>query len=116
MLQVPMFHTYLTSHPNVNEILNLLLKNSRRILKGRFVGMDLSYTILTQCRTHYTLEHGDVVSKAVAAEWAKQRFEPEWRPLILRVWIGRQNSREKTDFGNLNGTLDFIRYTLGKAP
>ncbi|HRE26403.1 MAG TPA: DUF4111 domain-containing protein [Anaerolineales bacterium] len=40
----------------------------------------LSYAVLSQCRLLYTLEHGSVVSKAVAAAWALDRLPPTWRP------------------------------------
>jgi predicted nucleotidyltransferase len=71
-----------------------------------------SYTVLTLCRILYTLEHGDVTSKPVAADWAKRTLPPERSPLIERAWIGRQNPEANTEPKDLNGTLDFIRYVV----
>lgn len=39
------------------------------------------YAVITLCRVLYTLEHGVVVSKRRAGEWAGERL-PEWRDLI----------------------------------
>jgi hypothetical protein len=39
------------------------------------------YAVVTLCRVLYTLEHGVVVSKRHAGEWARGRL-PEWRDLI----------------------------------
>ncbi|HUS14498.1 MAG TPA: aminoglycoside adenylyltransferase domain-containing protein [Chloroflexia bacterium] len=41
-----------------------------------------AYVIPTLCRMLYTLEHGTVVSKPVAARWAMEALDPRWRPLI----------------------------------
>jgi hypothetical protein len=71
-----------------------------------------SYTMLTLCRILYTLHHGAVVSKPVAARWVQKSLDPRWRPLIERAWIGRQNPNLKAKAGDVNGTLEFIRYTL----
>jgi len=75
-----------------------------------------SYTVLTLCRILHTYEHGTIVSKPTAAEWAKRTLKPEWHPLIERAWIGRQHPSLKAEPEDLNGTLDFIRYTLEKIP
>ena len=64
-----------------------------------------AYAVLTMCRMRYTLVHGTVVSKPVAAEWA-QTTCPRWRSLIddALAW-----SRETPPA--LDATLDFIRST-----
>ena len=71
-----------------------------------------SYTVLTLCRILYTYEHGDVLSKAAAAEWAKRSINKVWVPLIDRALLGRQMPGLEALPDDLRGTLDFIRYTM----
>ncbi len=99
----------------VVDIMNKWIKgflDDSRILESR--GYQ-SYTVLTLCRILHTYTHGTIVSKPAAAKWAKQTLEPEWIPLIERAWLGRQNPGGKSDPEDLNRTLDFIRYTLGRT-
>jgi hypothetical protein len=71
-----------------------------------------SYTVLTLCRILYTYEHGEIVSKPAAAVWVKQNLSQEWIGLIDRAWAGRQTPGLEALSQDINGTLDFIRYTL----
>ena len=71
-----------------------------------------SYVVLTLCRMLYTLEYGLLVSKLVAARWAQAVLGEPWRSLIERAWLGRQNPGVQAAPEDVNGTLDFIRYTL----
>jgi len=71
-----------------------------------------SYTVLTLCRILYTYENGDVVSKPVAAKWAKQNLDNKWIPLIEDALLGRQNPSWGASQDEIDGTLDFIRYAL----
>jgi hypothetical protein len=67
-----------------------------------------AYAVLTMCRILYTLNHGEVVSKPVAARWALQNLDSRWMDLIQRslAWPeGRQADR-------LVETIEMIRYTL----
>jgi predicted nucleotidyltransferase len=73
-----------------------------------------SYTVLTLCRILYTYETGEVVSKPVAAEWAKRKLDKEWIELIDDAIQGRQAPGQEAASQSLNGTLDFIRYALEK--
>ncbi|MDO9349571.1 MAG: DUF4111 domain-containing protein, partial [Anaerolineales bacterium] len=72
-----------------------------------------SYTVLSLCRILYTLHHGDVASKPVAAKWVQETLDERWTPLIDRAWVGRQNPGLKAQADDVNETLEFIRYTLG---
>ncbi|MCL5996134.1 MAG: DUF4111 domain-containing protein [Chloroflexi bacterium] len=67
-----------------------------------------AYAILTMCRSLYTLKHGTVSSKPVAARWAQQALEPRWAALIEQALAWRHGA----ELGRLNETLDLIRYTL----
>ena len=71
-----------------------------------------SYVVLSLCRILYTLQFGDVVSKPVAAGWAKETLDDPWVSLIDRAWIGRHHPQLAAEADDINGTLDFIRYTL----
>ncbi len=71
-----------------------------------------SYTVLTMCRILYTYEHGEIVSKPAAAAWVKQNLSNKWIRLIERAWTGRQTPGQEALPEDINGTLDFIRYTL----
>lgn len=67
-----------------------------------------AYAILTMCRALYTLQHGTVATKTVAARWAQEALGEPWTALIepaLRWPNGAQPDV-------LIETLDFIRYTL----
>jgi hypothetical protein len=74
-----------------------------------------SYTVLSLCRILYTLKRSSIASKPTAAAWAQEILEERWRPLIARAWEGRHSPDTAADPADLNGTLDFIRYTLDIA-
>jgi predicted nucleotidyltransferase len=74
-----------------------------------------SYTVLSLCRILYTLAHGTIASKPIAAAWAQETLEEGWHPLIERAWEGRHNPGLEPDPGDLNGTLEFIRHTMDRA-
>jgi hypothetical protein len=71
-----------------------------------------SYTILTLCRILYTLHHGAVVSKPVAARWVQRTLGERWKSLIEKAWVGRHNPQLTTESDDVNGTMDMIRFTL----
>jgi len=66
------------------------------------------FAILTMCRTLYTLEHGVIASKPVAARWCKQAIGRQWTELI--DWaLAWPHDRESS---HLAATLSLIKYTL----
>jgi predicted nucleotidyltransferase len=71
-----------------------------------------SYVVLSLCRMLYTLQFGDVVSKPFAARWAKATLDAAWVSLMDRAWIGRHHPQFAADPDDMNGTLDFIKFTL----
>lgn len=96
----------------VLDILNTWIKgflDEPQILESR--GYQ-SYTVLTLCRILHTHKYGTIVSKPVAADWARQNLDRKWIPLIDRAWKGRENPGVKSSQQDINGTLDFIRYCL----
>lgn len=69
------------------------------------------YAALTMCRILYTLQHGIVVSKPVAARWAQETLSERWAALIERALAWRNGE----PFEYLDETLDLIRYTLERS-
>jgi predicted nucleotidyltransferase len=69
-----------------------------------------SYVVLTLCRTLYTLQFGDIVSKPKALAWVKESLDARWQGLIERAWLGRQNPQLAAEGEDIRQTLAFIRY------
>lgn len=70
-----------------------------------------AFAILSMCRALYALEHGAVVSKPVAARWARATLGARWDALIARAMAWRYGGR----MDSLEPTREFIRYTLKRA-
>jgi predicted nucleotidyltransferase len=64
------------------------------------------YAVLTMSRMLYTLRHGMIVTKPVAAKWAEGAFDRRWTPLIQRALAW---SRDMPP--DLGETLAFIQHT-----
>lgn len=67
-----------------------------------------AYAVLTMCRALYTLQHGIVASKPVAARWTQEALDARWAGLIEQALAWRPDAQSD----NLIETLDFIRHTL----
>ena len=67
-----------------------------------------AYAVLTMCRALYTLRHGAVVTKAVAARWAQETLGERWAMLIERALAWPRLPQPD----QLGETLDLVRYTL----
>jgi hypothetical protein len=74
-----------------------------------------SYTVLSLCRMLYTLEFGAVVSKPLAAEWARKTLGHGWAPLIDRAWRGRQHPERAASPEDVSATLELIRESLRRV-
>lgn len=74
-----------------------------------------SFFVLSLCRVLYTLKHGEIIPKLVAAEWGKQNLDPRWSPLIERALLGRQNPGLEAEPADIHETLDMMRYVLGQV-
>jgi predicted nucleotidyltransferase len=74
------------------------------------------FIVLSYCRMLHTLQTGRIESKPVGAQWAKKTLDSRWADLIQRAWEERPNPslkvRQQADPGDLESTLDFIRYAL----
>jgi hypothetical protein len=70
-----------------------------------------AYAVLTMCRALYALEYGVIVSKPVAARWARQTLDDRWAELIDRAVAWPQAPQPS----QLDETLDLIRCTIDRA-
>jgi hypothetical protein len=73
-----------------------------------------SFVVLTICRLLYTLEHGVVASKRVAARWMQDK-DARWSGLIERAWVGRANPSGPPDLADVKGTLELVRDSIASA-
>jgi len=64
------------------------------------------YAVLTMARMLYTIRHGAIVSKLVAARWAEEALDRRWSPLIRDALAWTRDVPP-----DLNETLAYIRYT-----
>jgi hypothetical protein len=71
-----------------------------------------TYVVVTLSRILYTLHHGTVASKAVAARWAQETLDREWAPLIERAWAWRYHPQPTASAEEVERTMAFIRYAL----
>jgi predicted nucleotidyltransferase len=71
-----------------------------------------AFAVITMCRVLHALEHGTVVSKPKAIEWARQKVGAPWVELIGKAVAASQHEDED-DF--LNETLDFIRFVKDRT-
>jgi hypothetical protein len=69
------------------------------------------YAVISMCRMLYTLEHGMVVPKTVAARWAQETLDERWQPLI--AWYVRGSSAAKPD--KLDEVVAFVRETVTRS-
>ncbi len=74
-----------------------------------------AYAVLTMCRILYTLDFGAVVSKPVAARWAREVLDERWAALIERALAWRKEDQDTLSEGDVNETLDLIQYTLERC-
>ena len=68
-----------------------------------------SYAILSMCRALHALEHGTIVSKPVAARWAKEHLEARWSSVIDLALLAQKP--HPADFDLLPDALELIQYT-----
>jgi predicted nucleotidyltransferase len=69
------------------------------------------YIALTCCRALYTLEHGEIMSKAVSARWAMRTLDTKWRNLIKNALAWHYGLPP----GDIEMTLQMMKYTLERV-
>lgn len=70
------------------------------------------YVVLSLCRVLYTLQHGAIASKPVAARWTQGTLRLHWVPLIERALEGRHIPDTLALPADINQTLTLVRQTL----
>jgi hypothetical protein len=76
------------------------------------------FTVTTYCRLLYTLDSAAVASKRGALEWARERLDPRWRPLLTQVIDDRELGWDLDDPprpGSLEATYEFAAYAESLA-
>lgn len=68
-----------------------------------------AYAILTMCRALYTLEHGTIVSKPVAARWVQGKLGEDWSRVIDQAIAAQKPGPEHFDL--YRNALQMIRIT-----
>jgi predicted nucleotidyltransferase len=66
-----------------------------------------AFAVITMCRVLHALEHGTIVSKPQAVQWARRRLHDPWTQLIDKAIAASQHEGQD-DF--LDEALDFIRF------
>ncbi|MEO7449216.1 MAG: aminoglycoside adenylyltransferase domain-containing protein [Humibacillus sp.] len=69
--------------------------------------------VATTRRVLFTLDTAEVTSKRLALEWAIQRLEPEWEPLLSQVLVDRPlglDVNEPPRPGSLEQSLAFLEH------
>ena len=66
-----------------------------------------AFAVITMCRALHAVEHGMVISKPKAVQWARQVLDPSWLPLIDKAIAA---SRHDVQENFLDETLDFILF------
>jgi len=64
------------------------------------------YAVLTMCRMLYTLHHGTVASKSVAARWAQEELGERWGALITWALEGREGDRSEAVVGLVRSVME----------
>ena len=71
-----------------------------------------AFAVMTMCRVLHALEHGTVVSKPKAVQWARETLGKPWVVLVDRA-VSVSRHEEEADF--LEDTLGFIRFVREKT-
>jgi len=74
-----------------------------------------SYTILSLSRILYTLINGTVVSKVVAASWARDNVEARWVPVINAALKTRLDSERGSTPEEILAATEFAGYVLTES-
>ncbi len=69
---------------------------------------DRAFAIITMCRVLHAIEHGTIVSKPKAMQWAQAKLGEPWTELINKAIAVSQHKDQDI---SVNEALDFIRFT-----
>ncbi len=68
---------------------------------------DRAFAVITMCRVHHALEHGTIVSKPKAIQWARSHLSEPWKQLIDRAVA--VSKHKELDIA-LDETIAFIQF------
>lgn len=68
-----------------------------------------SFAILSMCRALHALQHGTIVSKPVAAHWAKQQLDERWSSVIDLALLAQKP--HPAEFDLLHDALALMQHT-----
>lgn len=77
------------------------------------------FAVLTMCRTLYSLEHGNIISKTLAAQWIINKAHTNWKNLIEKAleWkLGTELNQQKEAEQFVRDVLDTINDTSQDTP
>lgn len=66
-----------------------------------------AYALISMCRALHALEHGTIISKPKAVQWARTKLDEAQKRLINEAVSASQHTEQAIP---LNATLDFIRF------
>ncbi len=72
-----------------------------------------AFAVISMCRALHGLEHGTIVSKPKAIQWAREKLGDPWSALIDQAVAA---ARHENRSGFLAETLNFIRFTKEATP
>jgi predicted nucleotidyltransferase len=67
-----------------------------------------AFAILSMCRALHALEHGTIVSKPIAARWAREKLDQKWHQIIDRAILAQGPTPAPLDL--YHGALELIRF------
>ena len=92
---------------NLQEYWNVTLKDTSKYERNDYQ----VFSVLTMCRTLYSLKTGCITSKTEAALWATPRLESRWQKLIKQILAWKFGQ----DINLSKGTREFVKYVLQNA-
>jgi len=70
---------------------------------------DRAFAVITMCRVHHALEHGTIVSKPKAVQWAREKLDDPLPQLIDKALAVSQHKEIDV---SVDEALEFIRFTM----
>lgn len=67
-----------------------------------------AFAILSMCRALHALEHGTIVSKPIAARWAREKLDQKWSQIIDRAILAQGSNLAQFDL--YHDALELIRF------
>lgn len=89
---------------NLDEYWRVMLTDLKKLSRSDYQ----VYAIVTMCRTLYSLETGDIVSKTKAAQWVISKYNAAWSDLVTKAIAWEPG----LELNKLEETQQFIKFVL----